>query len=1589
MTPSYLSVLTDIANGRFALNAERLQRLEDSIRTALAALPTPSPEEAACNTSAMGQPGAGWTATAGSSSTLAPTRAIATTTTAAAAAAASVEAAAAAARETTLAARAAVAATRGKASSSSLVTGAPPPGSKAAGRLAKSARVAAAKASAKALKRAVKMNYSNGTVDTTRNTDGSSSSTRSLNSITTRSSKKHQPSALNPDPGLSSASQLAGNATGPVWAASVALLNGSSRNEVGSIAPNNNSSSSSIKSEIDPCQWKVLSFGGFGPCQGGGSVRRLSASKTLHGTTHDYRVAAGAPMNVKVAAAAAANVTTGAEPCPRESAALAMLYAPGTGSSDIGPLRGPVAVLFGGRESPSKPLGDAWYWTEETPFSDSTTSSSTSSLCRSNGSWRALQRPSSPSFSSSSPHHFGIEVAGEWPCPRWGHTLTSLGPGVLLLFGGCDHLGTVGVNSNDSGSEGDADDGRGVAYLLIANSKDSVHDTGKRIAWRWQRLSLTAGAIAAATGSANLARFDHSATLVPISAASFTADKVFSVASQFNSTVVVYGGWHDAAVDVQPSASVVVLDLTIDFDDAKQLLKANTCRIRRPLGVAHPSLPLLTSREGHSNILRRANHSAVGLATHLVVFGGAGDSVSGDDSLAAFALPWTALLSQGGDHNNSSDGGVGVGVGVGNDESEASSKDGNGSTSIVVAEAIQWADGSSGGGGGGFLEAFVKGAAVALPPAPPAPWSTLMSPGSLSVSNEGHDDAANAASSSSSSNNNNHSGSRGSAGNDVVSAAAWAVGTPPCSARGEQRALLLGGGLPLLGFGPHFCAHTTTAAVVTLRFASKDDNSSHAVGHTTTTTTTTTTNTANTVSSSNNSSPHAIADSSSDRMVHTAWFEPISFGHSDSDGAATPTLKSEESRETAEPAAGVSWAAEVRARSRRKHGAAAAVALSAQSGQSGQPASLVSTSSQASTKVPATSQGTNSRAFDTFVAKVSTAERRTGHNNNQMADTSSCEVVAAPANATKKLKAALEACGYLDKGWRIAPAAGAIPETLAAAKMSLAKDSNEEFTLDYTGWLALPLTTDGTAAVDAALAAISDAATAAVDCEETVAQAAAVSSGASRVLTTALVGAMRSVVITSTTVAIPPDGSAPGSDSTGKAKLGAESPLRWPLLPRGRAVDGGLPLNKAKLSGQRSKLECAVVALLLEAHHQNLLHTANSSSQMMSQGRSTNASGDKKIVEAALRTAVLSSSLFAGSNNLERVGDTAILLPEACLPPSELAQWPWSLLNAPSSHDAHSSEKKSCNSSAVRNAGDSEPSDAGTVAVAALWKCIAVSHNVRLIARAARIDDGPKRASRVRLLYAAPLILSPPLPLSSSSLSSSNAHSEPSKNEDGVQAPPLPSWHGGVDQEGRSLSAGPYSAGWCSVREHGIAFSFDLTRVMFCSGNVTERKRMAAPPTSLALHARVGGALGPVVTTAIIAATAAVAAPATGPATGPSSASTTASAVGRPKKNGHSGPWDALLPVPPQSASQACDSQQANCAAEGGEVIVDLYAGIGYYTLPFLVHFGHKVRSLEQQTNHSLACTDAYILFVFVHERCHLCFVYFTSFNLHPIIFCR
>jgi tRNA(Phe) wybutosine-synthesizing methylase Tyw3 len=68
------------------------------------------------------------------------------------------------------------------------------------------------------------------------------------------------------------------------------------------------------------------------------------------------------------------------------------------------------------------------------------------------------------------------------------------------------------------------------------------------------------------------------------------------------------------------------------------------------------------------------------------------------------------------------------------------------------------------------------------------------------------------------------------------------------------------------------------------------------------------------------------------------------------------------------------------------------------------------------------------------------------------------------------------------------------------------------------------------------------------------------------------------------------------------------------------------------------------------------------------------------------------------------------------------------------------------------------------------------------VARKAEIDSGPRRESKVRLLH--PTV-------------------------------------------GMPASTGPGAEGWVTVWENRIPYSFDLTRVMFCSGNVTERMRMA------------------------------------------------------------------------------------------------------------------------------------------------------------------
>ena len=167
-----------------------------------------------------------------------------------------------------------------------------------------------------------------------------------------------------------------------------------------------------------------------------------------------------------------------------------------------------------------------------------------------------------------------------------------------------------------------------------------------------------------------------------------------------------------------------------------------------------------------------------------------------------------------------------------------------------------------------------------------------------------------------------------------------------------------------------------------------------------------------------------------------------------------------------------------------------------------------------------------------------------------------------------------------------------------------------------------------------------------------------------------------------------------------------------------------------------------------------------------------------------------------------------------------------------------------------------------------IWRQIAVCFgpNIRRVARRAKVDSGPRRESHILLLY--PAVGRPPLPLPIDNtvlLSSStkmHAHQFVSyantQEASQTQMQRLSSEHGET-----LLDVLPRSPGWVTVTENSIAFSFEMTRVMFCSGNVTERMRMAR---------------------------------------------------------------------------QVCRD----------EIIVDLYAGVGYYTIPFLVHGGAKhVHALE------------------------------------------
>lgn len=405
-------------------------------------------------------------------------------------------------------------------------------------------------------------------------------------------------------------------------------------------------------------------------------------------------------------------------------------------------------------------------------------------------------------------------------------------------------------------------------------------------------------------------------------------------------------------------------------------------------------------------------------------------------------------------------------------------------------------------------------------------------------------------------------------------------------------------------------------------------------------------------------------------------------------------------------------------------------------------------------------------------------------NITSIKDSNSVECLFVLPKSAKMVKVALEEAGFLDKMYR-----------MAKVKESVGNLSGSEFPKQDV--LAIPLTTNGAATVDNLLQELSEMS---IDSEGKIeAQAIENSNKDKSNLLVALVEAIKTFV------------EASGSNATTRKNISQRF-----TLPRQVCK---LPLSKVKLAGQRTGLENTVVELLWKFYL-----------------KSSNGGATRMIDRESLLEAVRASSLFhlslskprgpknAKSLSLEKVGSDALLLSESTLCPIELCAPPFNLLLAEENQESIS-DLNYCRG------------------VQELWAILAGQFSCRIVCRAARIDAGPKRESRVRILFAKHAAVK------KGGQQERNLQQNTPKMGKSITS--------ALDADGRSLSAGPYSMGWITVKENGISYSFDITRVMFCSGNVTERTRMASPPIR-------------------------------------------------------------------------------DIDTESSEVIVDLYAGIGYYTIPFL-----------------------------------------------------
>jgi hypothetical protein len=122
-----------------------------------------------------------------------------------------------------------------------------------------------------------------------------------------------------------------------------------------------------------------------------------------------------------------------------------------------------------------------------------------------------------------------------------------------------------------------------------------------------------------------------------------------------------------------------------------------------------------------------------------------------------------------------------------------------------------------------------------------------------------------------------------------------------------------------------------------------------------------------------------------------------------------------------------------------------------------------------------------------------------------------------------------------------------------------------------------------------------------------------------------------------------------------------------------------------------------------------------------------------------------------------------------------------------------------------------------TTVSAPVWDLVAATFGAARVARAAAIHDGPTRASRMTMLKTTRVPGAWELPPRPAGLVL------------------LPARHSTLPVASAPTTAAAYAVpptlrldagGWTAVREGGVTYALDVTRLMFSSGNVTEKARM-------------------------------------------------------------------------------------------------------------------------------------------------------------------